>query len=65
MVTKNAQGAEKNKKRSMKSSQLMELFEEQLKDIYWAEKALIKALPKMAKKASDEDLVNALEEHLA
>jgi ferritin-like metal-binding protein YciE len=65
MVTKNAQGAEKNKKRSMKSSQLMELFEEQLKDIYWAEKALIKALPKMAKKASDEDLINALEEHLA
>ena len=28
-----------------------ELFEETLKDIYYAEKAILKALPKMAKKA--------------
>src|SRR5690606_15852381 len=65
MVTnKDAQATAKNYRRRMKPSQLMELFEEQLKDIYWAEKAMIKALPKMAKKASDEDLVNALDEHL-
>ena len=29
-----------------------DLFEETLKDIYYAEKAILKALPKMAKKAS-------------
>lgn len=33
----------------MQSSQLMKLFEEELKDIYWAEKALTKAIPKMIK----------------
>lgn len=43
---------------------LTDLFEDMLKDIYWAEKALIKALPKMAKKATSEDLINALESHL-
>ena len=43
---------------------LTDLFEDMLKDIYWAEKALVKALPKMAKKATSEDLVQALELHL-
>lgn len=43
---------------------LRELFEEQLKDIYWAEKALTKALPKMAKKATSEELTDALMEHI-
>lgn len=59
-------GAEsKSKKASMKSSQLMELFEDQLKDIYWAEKALIKAIPKMIKNATSDELVDALTDHLA
>lgn len=49
----------------MERSLLMELFENELKDIYWAEKALTKALPKMAKNASSPDLVDALENHLA
>jgi len=35
-----------------------------LKDIYWAEKHLLKALPRMAKAATSEELVSALEEHL-
>ncbi len=48
----------------MQSSQLMKLFEEELKDIYWAEKALLKAIPKMIKNASSEDLIDALENHL-
>lgn len=43
---------------------LQDLFEETLRDIYYAEKAILKALPKMAKKASSEDLVAAFEEHL-
>jgi ferritin-like metal-binding protein YciE len=44
---------------------LRDLFEDQLKDILWAEKALTKAIPKMIKNASSEELVTALEEHLA
>lgn len=44
---------------------LRDLFEDSLKDIYWAEKALVKALPKMAKKATSEELVSALQEHLS
>lgn len=49
----------------MESSQLMKLFEDELKDIYWAEKALTKALPKMMKKATSEELKEALENHLS
>ncbi|MBC7383376.1 MAG: ferritin-like domain-containing protein [Bacteroidia bacterium] len=48
----------------MDESKLMKLFEDELKDIYWAEKALIKALPKMSKKATADKLVVALENHL-
>jgi len=43
---------------------LRELFENQLKDIYWAEIALTKALPKMAKNATSTELIKALENHL-
>ncbi len=46
------------------TSHLMELFEDQLKDILWAEKALIKAIPKMIKSATSDDLISALEDHL-
>lgn len=45
-------------------SKLQKLFEEELKDIYWAEKALTKALGKMIKNATSEELVSALENHL-
>lgn len=47
------------------TTKLQKLFEEELKDIYWAEKALVKALPKMAKKATSEELKSAIEEHLS
>jgi ferritin-like metal-binding protein YciE len=43
---------------------LRDLFVDELKDIYWAEKALTKAIPKMIKKATSEDLINALQNHL-
>lgn len=43
---------------------LRELFLDSLKDIYWAEKALTKALPKMAKNATSENLITAINEHL-
>ena len=40
-----------------------ELFEQTLKDIYYAEKAILKALPKMAKKASSKKLQTAFTKH--
>ncbi len=43
---------------------LNELLVDQLKDIYDAEKRLTKAIPKMAKKATNDQLRTALEEHL-
>ena len=35
-----------------------------LKDIYWAEKALTKALPRMAKAATSKELKKAFDQHL-
>ncbi len=48
----------------MHSSLLFKLFEDELKDIYWAEKALTKAIPKMIKKATSDELIDALTSHL-
>ena len=48
----------------MEMQDLQDLFVEQLRDLYNAEKQLVKALPKMAKKASDEDLKQAFTTHL-
>lgn len=45
-------------------SLLHEFFTDELKDIYWAEKHLTKALPKMAKAASSDELRQAFEDHL-
>jgi ferritin-like metal-binding protein YciE len=44
---------------------LNDLFMETLKDIYYAEKKLVKTLPKMAKKASSPSLKGAIEAHLS
>ncbi|WP_433831431.1 ferritin-like domain-containing protein [Flavobacterium anhuiense] len=60
--------ASKGKTVKVKSSAaegLRDLFVDSLKDIYWAEKALTKALPKMAKNATSENLITAINEHLA
>ena len=43
---------------------LTELLEDQLKDLYSAENQLLKALPRMAKKASTESLSDAFTDHL-
>jgi ferritin-like metal-binding protein YciE len=43
---------------------LKELYIDELKDIYNAENQLVKALPKMAKAASSEELRRGFEEHL-
>ena len=43
---------------------LAELFEHTLKDVYWAENAITKALPKVAAAVKDAKLKAAVEEHL-
>jgi ferritin-like metal-binding protein YciE len=43
---------------------LKDLFEEEIRDLYDAEKQLVKALPKMAKAAKSEELRSGFEEHL-
>lgn len=46
------------------ASGLRELFENSLKDIYWAEKALTKAISKMVKNATSPELMEILSNHL-
>lgn len=48
----------------MKSDGLRTLYVDELKDLYSAENQLVKALPKMAKAASSEELRQGFEEHL-
>ena len=48
----------------MKENTLKELYIDQLRDIYNAENQLTKALPKMAKAATSEELRGGFEEHL-
>ena len=49
----------------MKMKTLHDVFIEQLKDLYSAESQLIRAMPKMAKMAASQELVDCLEQHLA
>jgi ferritin-like metal-binding protein YciE len=63
-LTKASTSKLKSTATSMKSSQLMKLFESQLKNIYWSEKALTKAIPKMIKNATSKELVEALKSHV-
>jgi ferritin-like metal-binding protein YciE len=48
----------------MPKDSLRELYIDELKDLYSAETQLVKALPKMAKAASNDQLRQAFEEHL-
>jgi ferritin-like metal-binding protein YciE len=48
----------------VQQSELKELYVDELKDIYSAETQLVKALPKMAKAASSDELRSGFEEHL-
>jgi ferritin-like metal-binding protein YciE len=58
MATKEKQTSE------MKESKFHQLFLNELKDIYWAEKHLVKALPKLSKGATSTKLAQALDNHL-
>lgn len=59
--TKKTQG---NKGAGAHDSMLREFFEDELKDIYWAEKHLVKTLPKMMKAATSSELKTAFQDHL-
>lgn len=57
--------AKKNGSEKMENSKFHKLFMDELKDIYWAEKHLVKALPKMQKAATSTELAGAIGDHLA
>src|SRR5438046_5925929 len=58
-------GKERERKRGiMNLETLKELYVNELRDLYNAENQLIKALPKMAKGASSDQLKEAFEKHL-
>ena len=48
-----------------KTKELHDLFHDELKEMYFAEKKILTALPKMAKAAQNEDLKAAFEKHEA
>ncbi|HWJ29236.1 MAG TPA: ferritin-like domain-containing protein [Flavisolibacter sp.] len=64
--TRTAAAGKSGNSTSTKSEETMlnELFVDELKDIYWAEKHLTKALPKMKKAATSQELANAFDQHL-
>jgi ferritin-like metal-binding protein YciE len=68
MAAKKTRSAKKSKKpvpkrAAPKDKTLHDLFYDQLKDIYFAEKQILKALPKMAKAAHSKDLSAAFKKH--
>ncbi len=64
-IKKSASNNSDAKNSSNEVQGLRGLFEDSLKDIYWAEKALVKALPKMTKNATSKELITALQDHLS
>ena len=68
-MARNSSSTKSKKSTSSSQSQsdqtmLRDLFIDELRDIYWAEKHLTKALGKMQKAATSEELASAFEEHL-
>ena len=47
----------------MKTKSLDDLFQDMLKDVYYAERKILKALPKMARGAQSPELRAAFEKH--
>ncbi|WP_082458658.1 ferritin-like domain-containing protein [Pedobacter sp. Leaf216] len=54
-----------NKTGKMEDSEFHKFFVDELKDIYWAEQHLAKALPKMKKAATSSELAAAFDKHTA
>lgn len=59
-----ASGMSKVKAKTGAAKSLQDLFEDGLKDILWAEKELLKALPKMEKNATSAKLKQAIMQHI-
>jgi ferritin-like metal-binding protein YciE len=64
LVGLHGQQTEKINGGKMKLDSLNKLYLEELRDLYSAENQLLKALPKMAKAASSDELKQAFEDHL-
>jgi len=69
MTQKKSSGQQSAKSKSGSSAaagntQLEKFFSDELKDIYWAEKHLVRALGKMKKAATTEELQTAIGEHI-
>jgi ferritin-like metal-binding protein YciE len=60
-----AESPMKKKSPMAKTKTLQDLFLDSVKDVYFAEKKIMTALPKMAKAAQNEKLAAAFEKHLA
>ncbi len=56
--------AKKTQDTPEKESMLLDFFHGEIKDIYWAEKHLLKAIPKMSKASTTPELKEALDHHL-
>lgn len=52
------------KNRSQNETDLRQLLEDQLKDAYWAEKAITRAMPDIVEKVDSQELIDALTEHM-
>ncbi|WP_231463543.1 ferritin-like domain-containing protein [Pedobacter sp. Leaf132] len=64
-TTTKAQNQSATKNAKMEDNEFHEFFVDELKDIYWAEKHLVKALPKMKKAATSPELAAAFDKHTA
>ena len=60
----NSSSAAMGEKQQQTNTMLEKFMIDSLKDIYWAEKHLTKALPKLQKAATSEELKQALQDHL-
>ena len=66
METKTSNRTKSSSRDTMEKNSLLEkFFIEELRDIYDAEKQIVKALPKMKKAASSPQLAQAFEQHIA
>ncbi|MDB5251483.1 MAG: hypothetical protein JWP27_652 [Flaviaesturariibacter sp.] len=64
MATATKGATPKNSGAGASDSMLREFFVDELKDIYWAEKHIMKTLPKMKRAATTDKLKAAFEKHL-
>lgn len=63
-MAKKTENSGKVKAKADAADQLKDFMVDGMKDMYWAEKALVKALPKMRKNATSTKLKDAIDLHL-